>query len=152
MIAEYRYTYTADLMIEGLRGTGQRHHQRFWMPWLKAACFVGLVGFVAFSIYARLWFPGLVFGVFFALLLAGPRLDYALLRWRHRKSPFCDSNIVVQLSESGCVASDANSRSELSWVLFTGGHRFGDGILVFTVHISFNGGPIKAHSRLGSER
>lgn len=130
MIAEYRYTYTADLMIEGLRRYRQRHHQRYWLPWLKGIGLVGLVALLAFSIYARVWLPGLIFAFFLALLLLGPRLDYVLLRWRHRKSPFRDSNVVVQVSENGCVVSDANSRSELSWPLFSGGHRFGDGILV----------------------
>jgi hypothetical protein len=130
MIAEYRYTYTADLMIEGLRRYRQRHHQRYWLPWLKSIGFVGMMVFVAFSIYARLWFPGLVFSFFLVLLLSGPRLDYFLLRRRHRKSPFFNSNVVVQVSESGCIVADANSRSELSWSLFTGGHRFHEGILV----------------------
>ena len=130
MSIEYRYKYAADLMIEGLRRYRRRHHQRYWLPWLKGVSFVGLVVFVAFSIYARLWFPGFVFAFFLVLLLSGPRLDFFILRRRHRKSPFFNSNVVVQLSESGCIVADANSRSELSWSLFTGGHRFDDGFLV----------------------
>ena len=130
MNAEYRYTYTADLMIEGLQRYRQRHHQRLWMPWLRGVSFVGLVALIAVSMYGRALFPGLVFTLFLLLLLAGPRLDYYLMRRRHRKSPFFNSDVTVQLSDDGCVVADANSRSNLSWPLFTGGHRFQDGFLV----------------------
>jgi len=130
MNAEYRYKYTADLMIEGLQRYRQQHHQRLWMPWLRGVSFIGLAALIAVSAYGRALLPGLIFLLFLLFLVAGPRLDYYLMRRRHRKSPFFNSDVTVQLSADGCVIADANSRSNLYWPLFTGGHRFKDGFLV----------------------
>ena len=131
MIAEYRYTSTADLMVEGLQRYRTRHHQRFWLPVLNVVGFVGLSALLALCIYAQLYALALAFAFFLLLLLVGPPLGYFFLRRRHRKSPFFNSDIVVHLSSEGCLVQDKNARSEMAWPLFTGSHRFDDGFLVF---------------------
>lgn len=130
MIAEYRYKYTDRMMIEGLVRFQRQYHQRYWLTPLRVFAFVGLSAFTAFCVYARLPIPGAVFAGFLILLLASRKLGYFALKIRLKKSPFFNTDVVVRIHAAGCVVEDPNSKSELSWPVFTGARRFDDGFLV----------------------
>lgn len=132
MNAEYKFRYDESFVAESLRRYRQRHPARILRWILKGVGFVGLgslatVGFLADS-------PSLtgIFALFILLLVAGPAFDVWWAKRRFRKSPFYNANVMIRLSDSGYLGEDRNSRTELSWAVFTDGSRLADGFLLFT--------------------
>lgn len=132
MSAEYRFRCSEEFLVEGFKRYRRQHVQRFWLRPLKVVGSLGLGALLAIFIYSKLVLPSLLIAFFLLLLAIGPRPDYWFIRRRFRKSPFYNSDVVIRLSERGYLGQDANSRTELSWRVFTKGYRFADGFLLLS--------------------
>jgi hypothetical protein len=137
-MAEYSFRFTEQHLVTTASRLRQQARSRFWRSPLKLICFIGLGGLFVLCAYNLIVMPSVVFGVFLVLLAAGPRLDYWVMKWRFRSSPFYNSDIHVSVTSKGYVATDTKSRVELAWSAFTKATRFPDGFLVLSgPHLSF---------------
>lgn len=128
---EYVIQFNEAFLLQALRRHRQQAKARFWFLPLKAICFVGISALLALTIYLRLWWVSLLPGIFLLLLVFGSKLDDWMVRRRMRHSPFNGLEVRILLNEQGYTASDAKSRSELAWSVFSRVKRFDDGFLAF---------------------
>jgi len=146
VVAEYRFRYTEEFFIESLKRHRDQHQQRLLRRALKAIGFLGLGALFAGFLYEKLIVPSLIFAFLLMLLAFSPQIDYWWAKRSFRKSPFYNSDVVIQLSEQGYLGRDANSRTQLGWPVFTKGRRFPDGFLLFTGPHQFHWWPNAALS------
>jgi hypothetical protein len=130
MKAVYRFRFTADVLVEGLR-RWRGMHVSTSMLWLHrmvlvAAC--AILGAITFN--SR--YPALSVAVClgFGYLLFRPWIQDWQTRSQFTKSPYRDENMVIVLSDEGFQGTGDVGRTALSWQAFTKAVRFSDGFLL----------------------
>jgi hypothetical protein len=132
-----RYEFRQDdaFLVETMRHHLGASSRRGWQRAVKIVCAAGLVALLVFLVVAAFAKPlVLVIAsiplVFLALLAAGPRFDYWLACRRFRRSPFYQSNVVIDVEASGVSMKSDKASSELKWLAFDRVTTFEDGFLV----------------------
>ena len=113
----------------------RKHHaisKSRWLHWpLKVVCALGMIALAALGVAVKSYVV-IATGLFFlALLAAGPRLDYILVRRRSRKQALYGAEASVDLSEEGLRLTSKHYKSELHWPSFVSAAGFSDGLLLY---------------------
>jgi hypothetical protein len=144
MKAEYKFRYNELFVAESFERYRQHHPMRLLRWALKGLGFIGLGSLAALGVIADSAPLTGMFSFFIVLLVSGPAFDMWWAKRRLRRSPFYNTDVIVRLSDAGYFGEDANSRTELSWAVFTDGSRLPDGFLLFTGPQQFHWFPDRA--------
>ena len=116
---KYSIKYDEEFVIESLEQFRAVKYRQLSRVFIKSIGLVGLIALFAFCIYIKFYSIAAIFAFFIALLLAGPRFDYWLMKRRLRKSPFYNQMMQIEVSTEGVVIKSDISEVKLSWQVFT---------------------------------
>jgi len=138
MKAVYRFRFTADVLVEGLR-RWRAMNSSMPMVWLYRMLIVAFcISLCGITFNSR--YPWLSLAVCFGggYLILKPWFDEWQTRSNFRQSPYRDENVVVALTDEGFNTTGDVSRTGLTWQAFTKAVRFRDGFLLLQGPNVFN--------------
>src|SRR5450432_1327924 len=131
MAVTYAFKFDDNYGVDSLKMHRARTKSR-WTHWpLKIICVLGMVALGALGIAGKAYVVTAVAAFFLALLAAGPRLDYFVLRRRYRKHAQYGSDVTVDLSENGIKSTSRDSSSELGWASFNSAAAASEGLMLY---------------------
>ena len=140
---EYRVLYDEEFVTDAASHYRGRRKVYPWFIVVKALCFLGLTALLVVCLVLAVQAVGrgasggvflvsLVPALFIFLLMLGPRVDYALMRRRLKKSPFYGGEAHICVAESGVSVRTPRSDLSLSWAAFTHVKRLANGFMLFS--------------------
>jgi len=127
----YTLRFSDDYAIASLAKYHARAKSR-WLRWpLRIVCAIGLLALAALTVAIKAYAVTIVPLTFLALLAAGPRIDYAIVKRRYRKHTQYGTEARVDLSRDGLRFTSPDFASEIKWSAFLSAVQFSDGILLY---------------------
>lgn len=83
------------------------------------------------------------FAAVIILMIYGHKIDYFIIKYQNRKSPYLNEHVEIYLSENGFHAVSSKSETKAKWSIFTKAVVFRDGFLLFQGPRLFNWLPLK---------
>jgi hypothetical protein len=131
-MATYIIEVNEGFVVESLERYRAQTLRRFGRVSVKIVCFLGLALLFGICVWAKIYYVAALLAFFIALLLVGPRIDYWVMKWRLRKSPFYQHKMRIEVQKEGFKETSEISTTELKWPAFTRAVRLKDGFLVFS--------------------
>jgi hypothetical protein len=146
----YKIQFTEEFLVEATR----RYRDQLWwrapfigFKWLLA---LALVGLFTICVVAEIYWVAFIFSVIIGSLTPGWPIDRALIRHQFRKSPYCGSDVTIQMDNDGFRASQDQGNVDLRWNAFTKARRLKNGILLFQGPHVYNWLPDNALEDIGA--
>lgn len=136
--------FSGDFVVEAWRLYRAQHRWRWVVLTARIAPAVlfGSVG--VWSWFQGDWLLSLLLLGFCAFVFCTRWIGEWWTRWSFRKSPYCDEDLTIELTEAGFHAWSAKQDARLQWSAFTKVAQFGHGFLLFQGPRLFNWIPVTA--------
>ena len=132
MVVTYTLRLSDDYVIEAYSRHRSYRNVR-WLRWhIKVLCAAGLLVLLSLGIFAKIYAITIVPVFFLALLAAGPRFDYWVVRHRWRRHPQFNAEVRVDISEDSISFTSEKSSGTSQWSAYTGGRQHPTGVMLYS--------------------
>lgn len=129
--------FTSDFLIVAFQRYRRQHRGRYVGLAIKSLALVFLAPVAIWMFWREHILMGISFLALSVFMFFAHHVDYWLIRRSFRKSPYCDEDVTIELSDAGFHVRSSKQDSRLQWTAFTKVVYFKDGFLLFQGPKSF---------------